>query len=83
MPNKRWEVRAVYNSFQNEGKLKQFNFFGDEEIINALRTKSTYVAESHLIVFSMSKETFINHLTNEDFKRLKKFRNEHVSVNYG
>ena len=31
----------------------------------------------------MDKETFINHLTNEDFKRLKKFRNEHVSVNYG
>ncbi len=63
--------------------MKQNSFFGDEEIINALKTKSTYIAKTHSILFSMNKEIFLNSLTTEDFKRLKKYRNEHVNINYG
>jgi hypothetical protein len=64
------------------GAIKEYNFFGDEEIINFLRLKSTYIAETHSILFSMDKNIFINALTNEDFKRLKKYRNEHININY-
>ena len=35
--------------------MKQYSFFGDEEIINSLRVKSTYLAKTHLILFSMQK----------------------------
>jgi hypothetical protein len=79
---KRWEVRAIYNSFKNAGEIKEYNFFGDEEIINGLHLKSTYIAETHSILFSMEKNVFIDALTNEDFKRLKKYRNEHININY-
>ena len=75
-------MRAVYNSFKNTGNLKQFSFFGDEEIINSLRTKSTYIAKTHSILFSMNKNMFLDSLTTEDFKRLKKYRNEHININY-
>lgn len=83
LPNRRWEVRAVYNSFENSDLIKSYSFFGDEEIINALRLKSTYIASSHVILFSMDKDTFIDSLSTEDFKRLKKYRNEHININYG
>lgn len=68
-------MRAVYNSFENFGMIKSYSFFGDEEIINALRLKSTFIADSHVILFSMDKDVFIDSLTTEDFKRLKKYRN--------
>jgi hypothetical protein len=31
----------------------------------------------------MPTETFLNSLTSEDIKRLKKYRSEHVDINYG
>ena len=37
-------------------KLTKHHFFGDEEIINALRLKSTHVAETHCILFSLDKD---------------------------
>ena len=55
--------------------MGKYNFFGDEELINALRLKSTYVAQTHAIIFSMDKDLFIDSLSTEDFKRLKKYRN--------
>jgi signal-transduction protein with cAMP-binding, CBS, and nucleotidyltransferase domain len=30
MPNRRWEVRAVYNSYNQNKLMKRFDFFGDE-----------------------------------------------------
>ena len=30
----------------------------------------------------MKKHVFLDSLTNEDFKRLKKYRNEHININY-
>lgn len=44
LEGRRWEVRAVYNSFENAGMIKEYSFFGDEEIISALKIKSTYIA---------------------------------------
>lgn len=79
---RKWEVRAVYNSFQNSNIMAQYSFFCDEEIINLMRVKSTYIAKTHLILFSMDQELFLNSLSTEDFKRLKKYRNEHVNINY-
>lgn len=55
--------------------MKQYGFFGDEEIINSLKTKSTYVTKTYSVLFSMNKDKFIESLTTEDFKRLKKYRN--------
>lgn len=75
-------MRAVYNAFQNDRTIGKYEFFGDEEIISASRLKSTYIANTHCILFSMDKNIFLDSLTNEDFKRLKKYRNEHININY-
>ena len=44
--------------------------------------KSTFAAKTPLILFSMSKDQFIDSLSLEDFKRLKKYRNENMNINY-
>lgn len=44
--------------------------------------KSSYFAKNHCILFSMNKTNFEKFLNNEDFKRLKKYRNEHININY-
>ena len=33
LPHNRWEVRAVYNSFNKNRVLGPYAFFGDEEIL--------------------------------------------------
>jgi hypothetical protein len=30
LPHRKWEVRAVYNSYHKSNKMHQFDFFGDE-----------------------------------------------------
>lgn len=83
MPNHKWEVRAVYNSFHKNNILKQFDFFGDEEIISNSKFKSKYISKSWTIVFTMPADKFIAKLNSEEVKRLKKYRSEHVDFSYG
>ena len=44
--------------------------------------KSTFAAKTPVILFSMDKEQFIESLSLDDFKRLKKYRNENMNINY-
>ena len=45
--------------------------------------KSKYIAKGWVIMFVMNSEKFIDTLGNEEGKRLKKYRNENVDINYG
>lgn len=74
MPNRRWEVRAVYNSFQQHSAIEKFDFFGDEEMMDNLKLKATFVASSWTILLKMSADDFFKILNQEDIKRLKKYR---------
>lgn len=80
--DKKWEIRAVYRSYEKHSLLKQFDFFCDEQIISGNRLRSSYIAKQHSILFSLTKQMFNQLLTTEDFKRLKKYRNENTAVNY-
>jgi len=82
MPNRRWEVRAVYNSYNQNKVMKRYDFFGDEEILENTRFKAKYVANEPTIIFRMDSEAFYKLLNQEDIKRLKKFRAESTDVNY-
>lgn len=75
-------MRAVYNSYHKRKQLSRFEFFGDEEIISNSKFKSKYLAEGWVILFAMPVEHFVGTLTSEDIKRLKKYRSEHVDINY-
>ena len=55
MPHRRWEVRAVYNSYHQNKVVKRHEFFGDEEIIENLKFRARYVAKEWTILFKMSK----------------------------
>jgi hypothetical protein len=48
-------VRAVYNSYNKKEILKDYKFFCDEEILDNLKLKSKFVANSWVIVFTMRK----------------------------
>lgn len=82
LPHRRWEVRAVYNSFNQNKLLRPFSFFGDEEIMENLKFKAKYVATVWTVLLKMSESDFYQHLNQEDIKRLKKYRAENVDVNY-
>jgi hypothetical protein len=75
-------VRAVYNSYHKRNKLGRFEFFGDEEIVTNSKYKSKYIAEGWVVLFAMPAERFTAGLSSEDVKRLKKYRSEHVDINY-
>jgi hypothetical protein len=83
LPARKWEVRAVYNSYHKENKIKRFGFFGDEEIMTNSKFKSRYIASGWVILFVIEADKFMGLLTAEEGKRLKKFRNENVEINYG
>jgi signal-transduction protein with cAMP-binding, CBS, and nucleotidyltransferase domain len=82
LPNRRWEVRAVYNSYNQNKHLKRFNFFGDEELMENLKFKARYLATTWTVLLKMKEEDFYLHLNQEDIKRLKKYRSENADVNY-
>jgi|LakMenE18May11ns_1017448.scaffolds.fasta_scaffold8266748_1 hypothetical protein len=82
LSNDRREVRAVYNSYNKKDILKDYKFFCDEEILDNLKLKSKFVANSWVILFSMKKDIFIQHLNSEDLKRIKKYRAEHVETDF-
>lgn len=44
LPARKWEVRAVYNSYHKRNRLARFDFFGDEEIVTNSKFKSKYIA---------------------------------------
>ena len=45
--------------------------------------KSRYIASGWVILFVIEADKFMGLLTAEEGKRLKKFRNENVEINYG
>lgn len=55
LPNRKWEVRAVYNSYHKNNTMPQFSFFGDEELVSNSKFKSKYVTASWVVLFSMTK----------------------------
>ena len=63
--------------------MRQFDFFGDEEIISNTKFKSKYAAVGWVILFALPVDRFQALLSSEDIKRLKKYRTEHVDINYG
>jgi hypothetical protein len=75
LPNGRWEIRAVYKTYESDSYLRKYDFFADEEIIGGNKMKSTYCAKSHCILLSMSRANFNKHIGSEDQKKLKKYRN--------
>jgi hypothetical protein len=82
LSNNKWEVRAVYNSYNQSGTLKEYKFFADEEILDNIKLKSKYSASAFSILFVMKPQKFREHLNSEDLKRLKKYRTEHIEIDY-
>jgi|JI6StandDraft_1071083.scaffolds.fasta_scaffold33696_1 hypothetical protein len=44
--------------------------------------KSTYYAKSHCVLLAMNRDNFNKYISSEDQKKLKKYRNEHMTINY-
>lgn len=44
--------------------------------------KSKFVAKTFVIMFTMPPAIFVDHLNSEDLKRLKKYRTEHIDIDY-
>ena len=55
MPHRRWEIRAVYNSYHQNKRIRKFDFFGDEEIIEDTRFKAKYRTNQWTVLFKMKK----------------------------
>jgi hypothetical protein len=83
LPHRKWEVRAVYNSYHKSNRMRRFDFFGDEEIISSSKFRSKYASVGCAVLFALPADRFEALLTSEDVKRLKKYRSEHVDINYG
>lgn len=63
--------------------MRRFDFFGDEEIISSSKFRSKYASVGFTILFALPAQRFETLLNSEDIKRLKKYRSEHVEINYG
>ena len=63
--------------------MRKFDFFGDEEIISNSKFRSKYASVGCTILFALPAGKFEVILSSEDIKRLKKYRSEHVDINYG
>ena len=83
LSNSKWEVRAVYNSYNKSELIRPHRFFCDEEILDNLKLKSKFSSRTWSVLFTTRADRFVAHLNREDLKRLKKYRAEHVEVDYG
>lgn len=63
--------------------MRKFDFFGDEEIISNSKFRSKYASVTWAVLFALPATRFEELLSSEDIKRLKKYRSEHVDINYG
>lgn len=55
LPHNRWEIRAVYKTYESDNALRKYDFFGDEEIIGGNQMKSTYEAKTHCVLLALTR----------------------------
>lgn len=58
LPHRKWEVRAVYNSYHKSNRMRRFDFFGDEEIISNSKFRSKYASVGCAVLFALPAEKF-------------------------